>query len=174
MVTPGHVHQHEFPVLLLHDLVDHPLNLVGLGSTRTHPLSFVILQVQVSEITGYDEDVVFLVVPDESEFSRCVPLVIRTCTLGQIVNLIKESELDRLFTPWVVTRASHLLSRQGTVVEDQGMAGGSPVGERVIASESSLGLDVDEPIFMKENIRLGPFQTQILECRVKPLVGKST
>ena len=26
---------------------------------------------------------------------------------------------------------------------------------------------------MKENVRLGPFQTQILECRVKPLIGKS-
>ena len=58
-VMPGYVHQHEFPVLPLHDLVDHPLNLIGLGGT-----SFVILQVQVSEITDYDEDVVFLVVPD--------------------------------------------------------------------------------------------------------------
>ena len=26
---------------------------------------------------------------------------------------------------------------------------------------------------MKENIRLGPFQTQILECKVKPLIGES-
>ena len=83
-------------MLPLHDLVDHPLNLVGLGGMRTCPLSFVILQVQVSEITGYDEDVVFLVVPDEAEFSRYISLVIRTCTLGWVVNVIKESELDRL------------------------------------------------------------------------------
>ena len=98
-------------MLPLHDLIDHPLNLVGLGGTRTCPLSFVILQVQVSKIAGYDEDLVFLVVPDESEFSRCVPLVIVTCMLGQIINVIKESELDRLSTPWAVVRASHLLSR---------------------------------------------------------------
>ena len=56
--------------------------------------------------------------------------------------------------------------------KDQGMGEGSPVGEG--ASESSLALDVDEPIFMKENVRLGPFQTQILECRVKLLIGEST
>ena len=37
-VMPDYVHWYEFPVLLLHDLVDHPLNLVGLGRTRTHPL----------------------------------------------------------------------------------------------------------------------------------------
>ena len=58
----------------------------------------MILQEQVSEITGYDEDAVFLVILDESEFSRHVPIVIRTCTLEQIVNVIKESELDRLST----------------------------------------------------------------------------
>ena len=40
---PGYVHQYEFPILPLHELVDHPLNLIGLGGTRTHPLSFVIL-----------------------------------------------------------------------------------------------------------------------------------
>ena len=43
MVMPSYVCQHEFPVLSLHDLVDHPLNLVGLGGTRTCPLNFVIL-----------------------------------------------------------------------------------------------------------------------------------
>ena len=69
-VTPGYVHQHEFPVLPLCDLVDHPLNLIGLGGMRTHPLGFVILHVQVNEITSYDKDVIFLVVPDESEFSH--------------------------------------------------------------------------------------------------------
>ena len=26
---------------------------------------------------------------------------------------------------------------------------------------------------MKEDVRLGPFQTQILECRVKPFIGES-
>ena len=76
-------------LLPLGDLVNYPLNLVGLGGTRTRPLGFVILQVQVRKIAWYDEDAVFLVVPDESEFLRHVPLVIGTCTLGRIVNVIK-------------------------------------------------------------------------------------
>ena len=81
-ITPGYECQHEFPVLPLHDLVNHPLNLVGLGGMRTHPLGFVILRVLVNEITGYNEDVVFLVVPDESEFSQHIPTMIGTCTWG--------------------------------------------------------------------------------------------
>ena len=72
-------------MLPLHDLVDHPLNLIGLGSMRTQSLRFVILWVQVSKITGYNKDVVFLVVPDKSEFSWCISLMIGTCTLGRIV-----------------------------------------------------------------------------------------
>ena len=110
-VMPNYVHQHEFPMLPLQDFVSHPLNLIWLGGTRTCPLGFVILQAQVSKITGYDEDVVFLVFPDESKVSWHVPLVIKTCMLGWIANMINESELDRLLTPWAVVRASCLLSR---------------------------------------------------------------
>ena len=132
-VMPSYVNQHEFPVLLLHDLVDHPLNLVGLGDTRTHPLSFMILRVQVKEIAGYDEDVVFLVMSDESDFSWHVSIVIGTCTLGRIIDVIKESKMNRLSTPWALVRASHLLSPQGTVAEDPGMAGDGPTEEGAMA-----------------------------------------
>ena len=171
-VTPGYVHQHEFPVLPLHDLVDHPLNLVGLGGMKTHPLGFVILRVQVNKITSYDEDMVFLVVPDDSEFSQCVPIMIGTCMLGRIINVIKESEMDRLLTPWAMARASCLLTRWGTVAEDLGVARDGPMEEGPITPESPMGQDLDEPVFM--NVRLGLFQTQILECKVKPLIGEST
>ena len=99
-IMPTFVQQYGFPVLPLEDLVDHPLNLVGLGRKCTSPLGFVILHVQARE-TGYDEDVVFLVVPDESEFSCRVPLVIGTCTIGRIINVIWESEIDCLSMPWV-------------------------------------------------------------------------
>ena len=54
----------------MNSLVNHPLNLVGLGGTKTHPLGFVILRVQVNEIAGYDKDVVFLMVPD-AVFPAC-------------------------------------------------------------------------------------------------------
>ena len=73
-ITPTLVQQYGFPVLLLEDLVDYPLNLMGLGGKHTSLLGFVILCVQVRGIAGYDEDAVFLMVPDESEFGWRVPL----------------------------------------------------------------------------------------------------
>ena len=95
-IMPTFVQQYGFPVLLLEDLVDHTLNLVGLGRKHTSLLGFIILCVQVWEIAGYDEDIVFLMVPDESEFSRRVPLVIGICMIGWIINVIWESEIDHL------------------------------------------------------------------------------
>ena len=123
-IMPAFVLQYEFPVLPLEDLVNYPLNLVGLGRKCTSPLRFVILHVQVREITGYDEDFVFLVVPDESEFGCRVPLVIGTCTIGRIINIIRESEIDHLSTPWSTARMAQLLSCwKSTVVFTPGNAG---------------------------------------------------
>ena len=87
-ITPALVQQYGFPVLPLEDLMDYPLNLMGLGRKCTSPLGFIILHVQVQGITRYDEDAVFLVVPDESEFGWRVPLVVETCTIGRMINVI--------------------------------------------------------------------------------------
>ena len=87
-ITPALVQQYGFPVLPLEDLVDCLLNLMGLSGKHTSLLGFVILCMQVLGITGYDEDAVFLVVPDESEFGQRVPLVVGTCTIGRIINVI--------------------------------------------------------------------------------------
>ena len=67
-IMPALVQQCGLPVLPLEDLVDYPVNLVGLGGMHTSPLGFVILHMQGQGITGYDEDAVFLVVPNESDF----------------------------------------------------------------------------------------------------------
>ena len=87
-ITPALVQQYGFSVLPLEDLVDYPLNLMGLGGKHTSLLGFVISHVQVWGITGYDKDTVFLVVPDESDFRQRVPLVVGTCTIGRMITVI--------------------------------------------------------------------------------------
>ena len=94
--------------------------------------------------------------------------MIETCMLGRIVNVIKDSEMDQLSTPWVVARMSSLLSWCGSIVEDPGVVGDCPAGQGIMALLPSESLDVDEPVYIKESMRLGPFQTQILEYSVKP------
>ena len=170
-ITPALVQQHGFPILPLEDLVDYPLNLVGLGGKCTSPLGFVILHVQVQGMAGYDKDAMFLVVPDESEFGRRVPLVVGTCTIGRIINIVQESEIDHLSMPWATVREVHLLSCQwgmavpttgGAETRVEGASGGPPEGS------------VDELVMVWECICLGPFQMEIIEGWVKPLLGDTS
>ena len=154
-ITPAFMQQYGFPILPLEDLVDHPLNLVGLGGKYTSLLGFVILHVQVREITGYDKDVVFLMVPDESEFGWRVPLVIGTCTIGRIINVIRESKIDHLSMPWATARMVQLLSCQkSTAVLTLGSAGTQSEG----ASEGPQEVDMNELVMVRESVHLGLFQ----------------
>ena len=118
-------------------------------------------------IAGYDEDVVFLVVPDESNFGWRVSLVVGTYTIGRMINVIQDSEIDSLATPWSTTRVARLLSCQlamavpaseGAETPIEGASGGSPEGS------------IDELVTVRESVRLEPFQTEIIEGWVKPLL----
>ena len=165
-IMPTFVWQYGFPVL---PLVNHLLNLVGLGGKCTSLLRFIILHVQVREIAGYDEDVVLLMVRDESEFGHRVPLVIGTCTIGRIINVIRESEIDCLSTPWATARMAQLLSCQKSmVVFTPGNAGEAQLEG---ASGGPQEVDVDELVTVRKSIHLGLSQTEIIEGRVKPLFG---
>ena len=46
-ITPVFMQHYGFPVLPQEDLVDYPLNLVGLGGKHTSLLGFIILHMQV-------------------------------------------------------------------------------------------------------------------------------
>ena len=169
-IMPTFMQEYGFPILPLEDLVNHPLNLIGLGGKCTSPLGFVILHVQVREITEYDEDIVFLMVPDESEFGCRVPLVIGTCTIGWIINIIWESEIDHLSAlghrkDGTVT----FLSKEHTCPHSRGVEGQSGG-----ASRGPQEVEVDELVMVRESICLGPFQTEIIEGQVKPLFSDTT
>ena len=69
--------------------------------------------------------------------------------------------------------ASCLLCQHGTVAPDVGDAGSTPADKRATVSGASKDQEIDEPVFMKESLKLGPFQIQIIECKTKPLLGES-
>ena len=119
----------------------------------------MIVRLQVKEVAGYDKDVVFLVIPDESAFGKRVLLVIGTCTLMQVINVIKESEMDRISTSWVTVHLAQLLS-QCVMTEETHKDKGAADTDAPAAGE------VDEVIDMKGSIHVGPFQAEILEGRV--------
>ena len=51
-IMPTFMQQYGFPVLPLEDLVNHPLNLIGLARKCTSPLGFVILPCRYGRLQG--------------------------------------------------------------------------------------------------------------------------
>ena len=162
MMMPEFVQEWGYLVLPLDRLVNYPLHLVGLGSQHTCPLGFVIVRLQVKEVAGYDEDVVFLVVPDGSAFSKRVPLVIGMCTLARVINVIKESEMDKILTLWVTVHLMQLLLR--CVVTEESDTDKDTAGHETM----------DKVIEMKDNVCVGPFQTEILKGRFAQVPAQDT
>ena len=110
-------------------------------------------------------------VADESEFGQRVPLVIGTCTIGRIINVIQETEIDRLSMPWATARMAQLLSCwKSTAV----LASGSAETQVEGASRGPQEGDMDELVMVRESVCLGPFQTKIIEGWVKPLLGDTS
>ena len=59
-------------------------------------LDYIITMVRVEWVWGYDEDQVALVIPDSTIFGSQEAVTQGTTTINQIINVIKESEIDEL------------------------------------------------------------------------------
>ena len=70
----------------------------------------MVIWVQVDGVWGYDEDQIALIIPDHSNFATRVPIILGTPTIGTVVNMMREVEMDALAMPWANTRAGHLLA----------------------------------------------------------------
>ena len=109
-ITLRYVKEHSLPVGPITDLIGSKVTCVGLGNAYTKPLGYVIIQVQVDGVWGYDEDQIALIIPDFSNFAVRVPVILGTPTIGRVVNVMREAEMDALATPWANARAAHLLA----------------------------------------------------------------
>ena len=109
-ITPRYVKEHSLQVGPVTDLMGSKVACIGLGNAYTRPLGYVIIRVEVDGVRGYDKDQIALIIPDFSNFTTRVPVILETPTIGRVVNVMREAEMDALAMPWVNARAAHLLA----------------------------------------------------------------
>ena len=109
-ITPKYVEEHSLPMGPITDLMGSKVACIGLGNAYTRLLGYVIIWVQVDLIQGYDKDQIALIIPDFSNFAMRVPIILGTPTIGRVVNVMKETEMDTLAMPWENARVAHLLA----------------------------------------------------------------
>ena len=109
-ITPRYVNEHSLQVGPITDLMGSKVVCLGLGNADTRTLGYVVIWVQVDGVRGYDEDQITLVIPDFSNFATRVPIILGMLTIGSIVNVMREAEMDALAMLWANARVAHLLA----------------------------------------------------------------
>ena len=109
-ITLRYVKEHSLPVGPITNLVSSKVTCIGLGNAYTKPLGYIVIWVQVDRVWGYDEDQLALIIPDFSNFAVRVPIILGTPTIGWVINVMKEAEMDALAILWANARAAHLLA----------------------------------------------------------------
>ena len=108
-IMPRFIENHSLDVGPLSDLMGRSIVCEGLGNTFTQPIGNITMQVQVDGVQGYDEDQIALIVLNLSNFVTEVPMILGTPTIGHVMNVIREKEIDALVTPWVNAHVAYLL-----------------------------------------------------------------
>ena len=104
-MTPGYDLKCGFNVMSLDHLAEEvggtlpPIR--GIGGIMVEPTGFVIVNVQVPCVKGYNEDQIAIVL-DEPSMKEC-PVILGTPTLYRVMQVIKESEITELATPWATS-----------------------------------------------------------------------
>ena len=151
-ITFRYVKEHSLQVGPITDLMGSKVACVGLGNAYTRLLGYVVIQVQVDGVWGYDEDEIALVILNFSNFATRVPVILGTPTIGQVVNMMREAEMDALAMPWANARAAHLLAVwRMTPVE---------VGN---GQEEGYDTDKDSPLMYTQKAEtLEPFSSHVI------------
>ena len=101
-ITPAYAVERGMDIMsldwLAQEIGGHLPLIAGMGGSLVEPTRFVLMNVKVPCVQGYDEDQVALVM-DDPEMTEC-PVILGTSTLYRVMEVIKESEISKLAVPW--------------------------------------------------------------------------
>ena len=119
----------------------------GLGGISVKPIGFVMMNVKVPCVQGYDKDQIAIVMDDPGMTEWLV--ILGTPTLYRVMEVIKESETLKLALPWASSRVSWLMRDI--------LAKLSQVVVNDIANKPIAPLHVDEVVRVTSKCTVPPF-----------------
>ena len=131
-----------------------PITVMGSGMIK--PEGFVIMNVRVPCVRGYNEDQIAIVLEDP-EMKDC-PVVLGTPTLFRVMEVIKESEISELAVPWANSRLSWLMRGVHAKM--------SRLQVKDVANKSIAPLSVDEVVRVTSKCMVPPFGHKVIHGRV--------
>ena len=159
-ITPAYAQERGMDIMSLDHLVQEiggsipPIR--GIGSISVETVGFVMMNVKVSCVQGYDEDQIVIVMDDPAMSEWLV--ILGTPTIYWVMEVIKESEISKLAVPWASSRVSWLMrdvqARLGQVVVND------------VANKPISPLNVDEVVRVASKCTVPPFGHKAIHGKV--------
>ena len=131
-------------------------NISGIGGISVEPVGFIMMNVKVPGIAGYDEDQIAIVMDDPGMTEW--PVILGTPTIYRVMEVIKESEISKLVVPWASSRISWLMR---DVVAKLGQVKVNDIANKPIAP-----LHVDEVVRVASKCTVPPFGHKAIHGKV--------
>ena len=159
-ITPAYAQERGMDIMSLDYLAQEiggsvPL-IRGIGSILVEPVGFVMMNIKVPCVRGYNKDQIAIVMDDPgmSEW----PVILGTPTLYRVMEVIKESEISKLAVAWASSRVSWLMrdvqAKLGQVVVND------------VANKPILPLNVDEVVRVTSKCTIPPFGHKAIHGKV--------
>ena len=131
-------------------------HISSIGGISVEPIGFVMMNIKVPGVAGYDEDQITIVMDDPGMTEW--PVILGTPTIYWVMEVIKESEISKLAVPWASSRISWLmrdvLAKLGQVVVND------------IANKPIAPLHVDEVVRVVSKCTVPPFGHKAIHGKV--------
>ena len=159
-ITPAYAQEQGMDIMSLDYLAEEIGGAIphisSLGGISVEPFGFVMMNVKVPGVAGYDEDQITIVMDDPGMTEWLA--ILGTSTLYWVMEVIKESEISKLAVPWASLCVSWLmrdvLAKLGQVVVND------------IASKPIVPLHVDEVVRVASKCTVPPFGHKAIHSKV--------
>ena len=128
----------------------------GIGGIMVDPEGFVMMNVKVPCVKGYNEDQIAIIM-DDPGMKDC-PVILGMPTIFRVMEVIKESKVSKLIIPWASLRVSWLMrgvhARMSQLTVDD------------VANKLVAPLSVDEVVRVSHKCKIPPFGHKVIHGSV--------
>ena len=130
--------------------------IVGIGGIMVKPEGFVMMNVQIPCVKGYNEDQIAIIIDDPG--LKDFQVILGMPTIYRVMEVIQESEISELAVPWASSRVSWLMRAVHARV--------SQLAVNDMANKSVAPLLVDEVVQVSHKCKVPPFSHRVIHGSV--------
>ena len=159
-ITPAYVHEQGMDIMSLESLAQEMGGKIppvaGIGGIMVKPKGFIMMNVQIPCVKGYNEDQIAIIMDDPG--LKDFPVILGTPTIYRVMEVIKESEISELAVPWASSRVSWLMRAVHARMSQLAV---NDVAKKLVAP-----LSVDEVVRVSHKCKVTPFGHKVIHGSV--------